>query len=97
MIMKRYLIIVFTILCTSLPSLVSAIGEVVSGRDFWIHESRVWVFLNFQYINESEDTTILYIVGDTACTGYVENMYFNYHQDFTVLPNIPTIVKVPKQ
>ena len=96
--MKRYLIIVFTILCTSLPSLVSAIGETVSGRDFWIYQSRVWIYWSNsnQYINVSEDTTLLYIVGDTACTGYVENVYFNYHQDFSVLPNIPTIVKVPK-
>ena len=37
----------------------------------------------------------LYIIGDTACTGYVENSFFNYHVNFNVIPGVPTIVKVP--
>ena len=96
--MKRYIVIVLTILCANLHSSAFAIGEAISGRDFWLLESFLWVYWSNtdQYLNLSEDTALLYIVGDTACTGYLENSYFNYHQDFSVVPNMPTIVKVPR-
>ena len=57
------------------------------GRDFW-----VVVPYDVAIIG---DSVSLYIIGDTACTGYVENSFQNYHVVFNVVPGVPTIVKVP--
>lgn len=42
------------------------------------------------------DSAVLYLVGDTACTGYVENPNSTYYQTFGVSPSQPTIIKIPK-
>ncbi|MBO7490976.1 MAG: gliding motility-associated C-terminal domain-containing protein [Bacteroidales bacterium] len=74
--------------CGILSALTSlAQDDLPWGRDFW-----VVVPYDVELIG---DSVSLYIIGDTACTGYVENSFYNYHEDFNLTPGTPTIVKVP--
>ncbi len=87
--MKRiFHILLFLILTLA----ASAQEEYLKGRDFWTTSGCV---LHKTFLGE--DTCLLYIVGDTACTGYVENPNTNYYQPFSVVPGTITEVKVPSQ
>ena len=84
----RRLIKIVCLLCGFLTFLTAFSQENVPlGRDFWIV-----VPYDVETIG---DSVTLYIIGDTACTGYVENSFYNYHVVFNVVPGVPTIVKVP--
>ena len=82
--MKR-LLLILTIL---LPLWVAA-QEGYAGRDFWA-TSVINPFFT------GPDSAVLYLVGDTACGGYVENPNSAYYQTFSVSPGQPTIIKIPK-
>ena len=41
------------------------------------------------------DSIMLFVVGDTTCTGYVENTFLNYHVNFTVDAGAVTQIAVP--
>ncbi len=41
------------------------------------------------------DTVLLYVMGDTTTTGYIENEYYNYHVDFQVDSGQLTRIKIP--
>ena len=79
--MKR-LLLIWTIL---LPLWVAA-QEGYAGRDFWVTSTT-----NLRY----QDSTLVYIIGDTACTGYVENPNTSYYETFSVVPGHVTILKIP--
>ncbi|MBO7647393.1 MAG: hypothetical protein J6S56_04765, partial [Bacteroidales bacterium] len=86
--MMRRLIKIVCLLCGLLSSLTAlAQNDLPWGRDFWVVVPYDAVFIG--------DSVSLYIIGDTACTGYVENSFYNYHVNFNVIPGVPTIVKVP--
>ena len=85
--MKRLFSIILPLFLLALPMKGLAHGGDIAGKDFWVFLTRY---------NETTDSISLYVVGDTACTGYVENEFLNFHLDFTVLPNSVTIVKIPK-
>ena len=57
-----------------------------AGRDFWFTSST-----NLRY----QDSTLVYIIGDTACTGYVENPNTSYYEIFNVVPDSVTILIIP--
>ena len=57
-----------------------------AGRDFWFTSST-----NLRY----QDSTLVYIIGDTACTGYVENPNTSYYDIFNVVPDSVTILIIP--
>ena len=81
--MKR-LLLIWTIL---LPLWVAA-QESYAGRDFWVTST-------VNPLIEVPDSTVLYIVGDTVCAGYVENPSTSYYQTFSVTSNQVTLVKIP--
>ena len=41
------------------------------------------------------DSLLLYVVGDTAATGTVDNVFYGFHLDFQVIPGQVTMLKVP--
>ena len=77
----------------SLSSQAQAIGDVISGRDFFYGGTSAKWYL--AYDSCCSDTAVFYIMGDTACSGYVENTLLGYHLDFSVIPGVPTILKIP--
>ena len=84
----RRLIKIVCLLCGFLSSLTAlAQDDLPWGRDFWVVVPYDVVIIG--------DSVSLYIIGDTACTGYVENGFYNYHVDFNLVPGTPTLVKVP--
>ena len=96
--MKKLCKIVWiSVLLTGLCNQSHAMGNVISGRDFFfsgVYTGLAGFPLNPSYFSHP-DTVVFYIVGDTACTGYVENALLNYHLDFSVVPGNTTILKVP--
>ena len=58
------------------------------GRDFWFTS----IDNNFAF---GQDSAVLYLVGDTACTGYVENPNSSYYKTFNISPGAVTIVMIP--
>ena len=82
--MKR-LLLIWTIL---LP-LCALAQEGYSGRDFWV--------TSLKYIGLNRlDSVPLYLVGDSLCTGYVENPNTSFYETFSVVPGVPTIIKIPQ-
>lgn len=59
-----------------------------AGRDFWMTSSG-------NYYTNSQDSAVLYIVGDTICLGVLENPNTSYSETFSILPNQVTIIKIP--
>ena len=43
------------------------------------------------------DSAIIYVLGQTYCTGYIENPYTSYHVDFEVQPGIMTKIMIPEE
>ncbi len=63
--------------------------EYLKGREFWTTS-----ISRFLYIQN--DTCLLYIMGDTASTGYVENPNTGFYTTFSVTPGVTTEVKIPR-
>ncbi|HPE40142.1 MAG TPA: gliding motility-associated C-terminal domain-containing protein [Bacteroidales bacterium] len=61
-----------------------------SGREFWVTSS-----VN-SYSNIMPDSALIYIMGDTLCTGYIENPNTSFSRSFTVIPNSVLIIAIPK-
>gem|GEM_PF-581785 len=70
-----------------------------AGRDFWFTSSGVTVTnaSNYNYYTDNlHDTAVVYVVGKTACSGYLENPNSAFRIDFTVLPDSITVIKIPE-
>ena len=61
-----------------------------AGREFWVTSS-----VNL-YSDIMPDSALIYIIGDTPCTGYIENPNTSFYQTFTVVPDSVLVIAVPK-
>lgn len=84
--MKRFCPFLFLLLAFALGA--GAQNDGYAGRDFW--------FTSSTNLHEIQDSTLVYVTGDTACTGYVENPNTSYYETFSVVPGHVTILKIPK-
>ncbi|MBR4136448.1 MAG: hypothetical protein IKU03_08605, partial [Bacteroidales bacterium] len=75
-----------------------ALFAQLEGKEFWYtlggRQERFY-FCNQDTIYYNNDSLFVYILGDQACTGYIENPATAFHVDFTVQPGVLTTVKVP--
>lgn len=62
-----------------------------AGREFWVTSS----VNRYSYI--MPDSALIYIMGDTMCTGYIENPNTSFYNSFTVIPDSVIIIKIPKE
>ncbi len=92
--MGRLIKILLSLALTCQDFQMSAVSEMISGREFWVVTPDTKNGCPECMIICS-DSIFLYIMGDTACTGYLENTFLNYHLDFSVVPNIPTVLTIP--
>ena len=67
------------------------------GKEFWFTDGLLGCQYMYSYPNQSLDSAIIYVLGQTYCTGYVENPYTSYHVDFEVQPGVMTKVMVPEE
>ena len=86
--MKRLSIAIFLFL--SLLSL-QAQELTNAGREFWVTSSKN-IFSDI-----APDSALIYIMGDTLCTGYIENPNTSFYQTFTVVPDSVLVIGVPKE
>ena len=89
-------IVIFVLCCWFAGGNLSAQSQDMSGRDFWVitgHSS----LSNWETISGIQpfDSVILYIVGDTATTGSVDNEHYGFHLDFQVIPEQVTLLRIP--
>ncbi len=86
--MKRLSIaILLTLSFLSLPA-----QELTNaGREFWVTSSKN-IFSDI-----APDSALIYIMGDTLCTGYIENPNTSFYQTFTVVPDSVLVIAVPKE
>jgi gliding motility-associated-like protein len=86
--MKRLSIaILLTLSFLSLPA-----QELTNaGREFWVTSSKN-IFSDI-----APDSALIYIMGDTLCTGYIENPNTSFYQTFTVVPDSVLVIGVPKE
>ncbi|MGI5822086.1 MAG: gliding motility-associated C-terminal domain-containing protein, partial [Bacteroidales bacterium] len=61
------------------------------GREFWVTSSKN-IFSDI-----APDSALIYIMGDTLCTGYIENPNTSFYQTFTVVPDSVLVIGVPKE
>src|SRR5690554_3882245 len=62
-----------------------------AGREFWVTSSKN-IFSDI-----APDSALIYIMGDTLCTGYIENPNTSFYQTFTVVPDSVLVIGVPKE
>ena len=62
-----------------------------AGREFWVTSSKN-VFSDI-----APDSALIYIIGDTLCTGYIENPNTSFYQTFTVVPDSVLVIAIPKE
>ncbi len=70
-----------------------------AGRDFWFTSSGITLTTasNYNYYTDNlHDTAVVYVVGKTACSGYIENPNSAFRINFTVLPDSITVLKIPE-
>ena len=82
-----------TIICFTL-----AFGTLFAqneGREFWFTDG-LWGAQNSYMNHQSLDSAIIYVLGQTPCTGYIENPYTHFHVDFIVQPGVMTKVMIPE-
>jgi gliding motility-associated-like protein len=86
--MKHYVVAILLILSfLSLPA-----QELTNaGREFWVTSSKN-IFSDI-----APDSALIYIMGDTLCTGYIENPNTSFYQTFTVVPDSVLVIGVPKE
>ena len=61
-----------------------------AGREFWVTSS-----VN-SYSDIMPDSALIYIIGDTLCTGYIENPNTSFYRSFTVIPDSVLVIAIPK-
>ena len=86
--MKRLSIAIFLFL--SLLSL-QAQELTNAGREFWVTSSKNILS------DVMPDSALIYIMGDTLCTGYIENPNTSFYQTFTVVPDSVLVIAIPKE
>ena len=67
------------------------------GKEFWFTDGLLGRQNMHLYPDQSLDSAIIYVLGQTYCTGYVENPYTSYHVDFAVQPGVMTKIMVPEE
>ena len=67
------------------------------GKEFWFTDGMLGCHNTYSFPNQSLDSAIVYVLGQTYCTGYVENPYTSYHVDFEVQPGVMTKVMFPEE
>ena len=67
------------------------------GKEFWFTDGFLGAQNNYYYPGQSLDSAIFYVLGQTYCTGYIENPYTSYHVDFEVQPGVMTKVLIPEE
>ena len=70
----------------------------LEGKEFWYtlgSRGKRFYVCNQDTLQYNNDSLIVYILGDAACTGYIENPATAFHVDFIVQPGVLTTVKVP--
>src|SRR5574344_2434059 len=103
--MKRLCIICLISVCFYSYSFAQS-EQTNAGTDFWItsmimprvppERSAYMDISDLLYGNNIPDTAVVSLVGATACTGYATNPHTGWRVNFTVLPNIVTKIKIPK-
>jgi gliding motility-associated-like protein len=86
--MKHYVVailLIFSFLTLPAQELTNA------GREFWVTSSK-----NI-FSDTAPDSALIYIVGDTLCTGYIENPNTSFYQTFTVVPDSVLVIAIPKE
>ena len=91
--MNRLFIISLCLFGILFPVCSSAQEDMLKGREFWISSQ---IFCQSSYSN-LYDSAVVFIFGDTACTGFIENPHTGYYQTFSVVPNTMTSVKIPTE
>ena len=92
MTMRIRLFIGFLILLIS----AQAQEEYLKGRDFWTTSFSAYSSFS-PFTPVRPDTCVLYITGDTICSGYVENPNTGFNQSFSIVPGLVTVVKIPHE
>ncbi|HQB75130.1 MAG TPA: gliding motility-associated C-terminal domain-containing protein [Bacteroidales bacterium] len=62
-----------------------------AGREFWVTSSKNILS------DVMPDSALIYIMGDTLCTGYIENPNTSFYRTFTVVPDSVLVIGVPKE
>ena len=73
----------------------SAQNNSMSGKDFWVITAHSNAGSGFTGGTYWSDSLLLYMVGDTATLGTVDNDYYGFHIDFQVIPGQVTQLKIP--
>lgn len=81
---KIALILIFSFLS------LQAQEQTNAGREFWVTSS-----VN-RYSDIMPDSALIYIIGDTLCTGYIENPNTSFYRSFTVIPDSVLVIAIPK-
>ena len=92
--LRRVIIIFFSISLLS----TGLLQAQLEGKEFWY--TMGGRYLKYRICDGdttayNNDSLIVYILGETACTGYIENPATSYHVDFSVQPGGLTTIKVP--
>ena len=75
-----------------------ALFAQLEGKEFWYTlgtRRERFRLCNQDTIYYNNDSLFVYILGDNACAGYIENPATAFHEDFTVQPGVLTTIKVP--
>ena len=91
--MKLFRLTLMLFLCIVLCERLSAQNQSMSGRDFWVMISPPTIA--GESCELCLDSLALYIIGDTAAVGTVDNEHFGFHYDFQVTPSAVTLLKIP--
>ena len=67
------------------------------GKEFWFTDGILGAQHEYFHPGQSLDSAIIYVLGQTYCTGYIENPYTSYHVDFEVQPGIMTKIMIPEE
>ena len=85
-------IVIFVLCCFALCGKLSAQYE---GKEFWFSCGTGHISSNWYDNLPSTDSIIIYILGQNACVGYIENPHSSYHLDFEVHPDEMTTLVLP--
>ena len=66
------------------------------GKEFWYTDGFLYDYFE-STSSEPLDSAIIYVLGQTYCTGYIENPFSSYHVDFEVQPGVMTKVMIPEE
>ena len=67
------------------------------GKEFWFTDGISGARNEYSFPGQALDSAIIYVLGRTHCTGYIENPYTQYHVDFEVMPGMMTKIVIPEE